>query len=265
MNVFGTKFIELYEKYGSYEYFKSEELEGFGEVLEFQAPADIYNNCFKIAREKAQYTMDYSQELKIRTPKEKVIKQFKGVLAETAIHLYLVKECGIPFDKVHRWDLERSSFRYSSNEYDLRFLTDSGELSIESRASDSYKTSLDEFVKKYDIIGKYSNSKKVGKKTADLYIRPVYQCESRFSEKEWKSKLYETFDMIQSRFLKLYLVSGATKEEMYGESGYKKNMSQGETIYQCLRITAAGDMNRISDIIRCRYAQSGGRPDGPED
>lgn len=196
MNVFGTKFIELYEKYGSYEYFKSEELEGFGEVLEFQAPADIYNNCFKIAREKAQYTMDYSQELKIRTPKEKVIKQFKGVLAETAIHLYLVKECGIPFDKVHRWDLERSSFRYSSNEYDLRFLTDSGELSIESRASDSYKTSLDEFVKKYDIIGKYSNSKKVGEKTADLYIRPVYQCESRFSEKEWKSKLYETFDMI---------------------------------------------------------------------
>ena len=73
----------------------------------------MYNNCVKIAREKARYTMDYSQSLVLRPPEEKEIKQFKGILAETAIQLYLVQKCRIPFHQVHRWDLERDSIAKS--------------------------------------------------------------------------------------------------------------------------------------------------------
>lgn len=264
MNAFGKEFTELYGRYRDYPYFCTAELD-FGMVLEFQAPADIYNHCYKIAREKSKYTMDYSQKLSIRTPKEKEIKQFKGILAETAIQLYLIQICRIPFDSVHRWDLERDTFQYTPNEYDLKISTEKKELLIESRASDSYKTSLDKFVKYYDIIGKYSNRKKTNEKKADIYMRPVYQFIPCVKAEEWKDKLYETYQMIQSKSLKLYLVSGATEAQMYGEKSYTKNMSQGDTVYQCLKIMDAGDMNRISEVIRDKYAQLGGRLDESED
>ena len=287
MNRYGKEFIDICKKYSDFQYFYEKELD-FGTVLEFRAPADMYNNCVKIAREKARYTMDYSQSLVLRRPEEKEIKQFKGILAETAIQLYLVQKCRIPFHQVHRWDLERDTFQSASNEYDLKITAANGEntngkianrevanrevtnrkianrkianreITIESRASDSYKTSLDSFVRQYDIIGKYSNSRKTNEKKADVYMRPVYQFTSCMNKTEHKSKLYETYKMIQSRELQLYLVSGATKEEMYGERSYTKNMDQGSTIYRCLKIMDAGDIKRISEIISRRFLQLDG-------
>lgn len=254
MNKYGKEFIDICKEYDTYQYFDEVEL-NFGTVLEFQAPMDMYNNCVKIAREKSKYTMDYSQNLTIRPRVEKEIKQFKGILAETAIQLYLVQKCGIPFYQVHRWDLERDTFQDASNEYDLKITAAKGEISIESRASDSYKTSLVSFVRYYDIIGKYSNSRKTHEKKADIYMRPVYQFPRRVDEKEHNNKLYDTYEMIQSGELRLYLVSGATKEEMYGERSYMKNMAQGRTTYQCLKIKDAGDMKRISEIIFRRFVE----------
>ncbi len=264
MNKLGREFTELYEKYKEYPFFTEVELD-FGSVLEFNAPADIYNNCYKIAREKSKYTMSYAQNLIIRKPKEKVIKQFKGILAETAIQFYLIQKCRIPFDKVHRWDLERDTFRYAAGEYDLKITTKREEMFIESRSSDSYKTSLDEFISRYDIIGKYSNSVKMNEKKADLYLRPVYQFVPCIKEEERGAILYNTYKMIGSKQLRLYLVSGATKEEMYGKKSYMKSMSQNKTTYRCLRITDAGDMNRISEIICRKFIQLGGCLDGTED
>lgn len=264
MNQFGREFTELFKKYKNYQYFREVKLD-FGIVLEFHAPADIYNNCYKIAREKAKFTMSYSQRLILRAPKEKVIKQFKGVLAETAIHLYLIQVCNIPFNAVHRWDLERDTFEYSPNEYDLKITTGEKAIFIESRSSDSYKTSLESFVKYYDIIGKYSNKRKRGEKEADIYMRPVYQFEPCIKAEERTEKLYETYKMIQSKSLKLYLVSGAVREEMYGPNSYAKNMLQGDTIYQCLKIIDAGDMKRISGVICNKYAQLGGYLDESKD
>lgn len=263
MNEFGKEFIELYKKYRGYQYFVEVKLD-FGMVLEFKAPSDIYNNCYKIAREKANYTMDYSQSLGKRTLEEKIIKQFKGILAEASIQLYLVQKCNIPFDKVHRWDLERNSFKFSLNEYDVKIVTERGDISIESRASDSYKTPLNVFVKYYDIIGKYSNQRKIGEKIADLYLRTVYQFMPCIEEKERRDMLFQTYRMIQAKSLRLYLVSGATREEMYGKKSYMKSMQQGETLYQCLKIKDAGDMNRISKIICNKYTQLGGCLDEPE-
>lgn len=257
MNKFGKEFIELYNENRTYPYFNEVKLD-FGIVLEFHAPAGLYNNCYKIAREKAKYTMDYSQNLSKRSWEEKVIKQFKGILAEMSIQLYLIQKCKIPFHHIYRWDLVRDTFQYASKEYDLKISTEHKELFIESRSSDSYKTSLGRFIEYYDIIGKYSNRIKTSERKADLYIRPVYQFAPCIRQEEWKDKLFETYQMIQSNSLKLYLVSGATKEEMYGEKSYTKNMSQGETTYRCLKITDAGDMNRISEVICDQYTQLGG-------
>lgn len=274
MNEYGKEFIDICKEYNTYQYFDEEELD-FGTVLEFHAPADMYNNCVKIAREKARYTMDYSQNLTIRSRVEKEIKQFKGILAETAIQLYLVQKCGIPFKQVHRWDLERDTFQSASNEYDLKItaaneeITDeeitnreitnrkitNRKITIESRASDSYKTTLESFVRYYDIIGKYSNSRKTSEKKADIYMRPVYQFTPCVSKREHDNKLYETYEMIQSKELRLYLVSGATKDEMFGEWSYMKNMFQGSTMYRCLKIKDAGDMKRISEIIFRRFVE----------
>ncbi len=264
VNDFGKEFAEAYKENKNYPYFIEVKLD-FGIVLAFNAPAAIYNNCFKIAREKAKYTMDYSQKLSVRTQEEKTIKQFKGILAETAVQLYLILQCNIPFDKVYRWDLERESFKNASGEYDIKIVTETKDLFIESRASDSYVTTLNGFVKYYDIIGAYSNLRKTNEKIADLYLRPVYQFVPCIKREEWSDKLYETYKMLQAKSLRLYLVSGATKEEMYGENSYTKNMNQGETLYRCLKIADAGDINRISEIICDKFTQLGGCLDERED
>ena len=223
--------------------------EGEFAIVEFMPVNSILNNCYKIAVEKAKYTMDEGQDLQIRNRRKKIINQFKGIMAETAIQLYLLERCNFKIDSVKRWDLERESFAYTNNEYDIKITQSGIDFFIESRSSSSYKTDLKHFMMYYDIIGKYANQRKTNERISDLYVRPVFQyVNCTLTQDEYEQEIFNTFDDISAKRLKLYLVAVAGKNEMYGPRGYKKNMGQGKTRYQCIKIKDAHDIRAILAI-----------------
>lgn len=249
MNQFGKEFKKLYEENQQHEFFIDHEID-LGDktfaVVEFVPVNSILNNCYKIARVKARYTMDESQSLEIREPEKKVINQFKGIMAETAIHIYLHRRCNFSIEDIHRWDLERTTFTDAHNEYDLKISRNGVDYFIESRSSSSYRSGLDQFMLRYDIIGKYSNRRKSSEKVSDMYVRPVFQYVNRtLTKDEYELAVYDTCSDISDKNLKLFLVAVAGKDEMYGEHGYTKNMRQGYTKYQCIKIKDAHDIAAV--------------------
>lgn len=252
MNFFGEEFYRLYKENQQHEFFVDYAIDLGDEtfaVVEFQPVNSILNNCYKIAIEKARHTMDEGQNLQIRSRQKKVINQFKGIMAETAIHIYLHRRCDFPLEVIHRWDLERKDFTNASNEYDLKITNNGIDYLIESRSSSSYQTGLDRFMQYYDIIGKYSNRRKNNEKISDMYIRPVFQYIGRtMTQNEYRYAIKNTFADIRNNELKLFLVAVAGKDEMYGTNGYTKNMGQGQTVYQCIKIKDAHDISSVPMI-----------------
>jgi len=254
MNRFGEEFYRIYNGGGTQSCFAEDFLELNGRkfsVAQFRPNAAILNNCYKIAREKSRYTMDEGQDLVRRRNSRKLINQFKGIMAEAAVHIFIHQCCGFPLAEIQRWDLEREDFQYASNEYDLKISCGQRNFYIESRSSSSYQSSLQKFMLDYDIIGKYSNEKKQLEKAADLYVRPVFQYSPPYMSGEaYNVRIDDTFEDIKSGRLTLWLVAAAGKKEMYGPKGYQKNMGQGSTRYQCIRIQDAGDMRSIVPVYR---------------
>ncbi|MCI9081618.1 MAG: hypothetical protein HFI70_04740 [Lachnospiraceae bacterium] len=253
MNEFGKEFYKLYQETDDHDYFLHYFFLINGRefhIVEFVPVNSILNNCHKIAVEKARYTRDEGQDAKTREPARKVINQFKGIMAETAIHIFLNRECGFSLDCISRWDLVRPDFKSAENEYDIKVNEGGREFCIESRSSSSYRTSLEEFMQEYDIIGKYTNAVKRQEKKSDLYIRPVFQYENpNMTKKEYQKAVGDTYQDISENSLKLFLVAAAGKEEMYGSKGYYKNMGQGSTRYRCIKIRNAHDMDFIKTYI----------------
>ncbi len=253
MNKYGKEFYKLYQQTDGHDYFLHHEIIIGGRrfhVVEFVPVKSILNNCYKIADEKAKYTRDEGQDAKMREPAKKVINQFKGIMAEAAIHIFLNRECGFPLESISRWDLERSDFKSAENEYDIKVNNRGRDFCIESRSSGSYHTSLREFMQRYDIIGKYTNEIKRQEKKSDLYIRPVFQYTNPDMDNgEYKKAVEHTYQDISENSLKLFLTAAAGKEEMYGSKGYYKNMRQGSTQYRCIRIRDAYDMDFVKTYI----------------
>lgn len=253
MNQYGKEFYEMYRKTDGHDYFFHYEIPVKGRgfhIVEFVPVNAILNNCYKIAVEKAKYTRNEGQDARTRQADRKVINQFKGIMAEAAIHIFLDRECGFPLEHILRWDLERPDFKSPENEYDIKVNDRGREFCIESRSSSSYRTSLEEFMQQYDIIGKYTNEIKRQERTSDLYIRPVFQYENPNMTKEtYQKAVAHTYRDISENSLKLFLVAAAGKEEMYGFKGYDKNMTQGSTQYRCIKIRDAHDMDFVKAYI----------------
>lgn len=252
MNKYGEEFYELYNANREHDYFVDLNIRmehGNFAVVEFVPVNSILNNCYKIAVEKAKHTMDESQSLKKREKDKKIINQFKGIMAEAAIHIYLDQRCDFSINNIFRWDLERTNFDNANNEYDIKILQNGVDYVIESRSSSSYRTDLPRFMKYYDIIGKYSNQRKNNERVSDMYIRPVFQyINLSLTKEQYEERVYRTFSDISSNTLKLYLVASVGKDEMYGEHGYEKSMGQGPTKYQCIKIKDAHDIESIEEI-----------------
>ncbi|MEY8390861.1 hypothetical protein AALA98_05730 [Lachnospiraceae bacterium 45-W7] len=249
MNKYGEEFYQMYQKTEGHDYFQHHRITVEGRefhVVEFIPVNSILNNCYKIAVEKAKYTRDEGQDAQIREAGRKEINQFKGIMAETAIHIFLNRECEFPLENISRWDLVRPDFMSPENEYDIKVNNKGREFYLESRSSSSYHTSLEKFMQQYDIIGKYTNEIKRQERKSDLYIRPVFQyVNPNMNKDEYKKAVERTYQDIREKQLKLFLVAAAGKEEMYGFKGYDKNMAQGSTQYRCIKIRNAHDMDYV--------------------
>lgn len=201
------------------------------QVLKVNLNDDIINHALQIAKEKSQFTMNADQNAVSRTEDAKLLSAFRGILAETAIQV-LLEQC-MNFNKVEikRFDLERASFKYSSDEYDLKLIVDNQSYEIESRSSENYKYTLREGLEKLDIIGAYTNFKKIGENPSDFYIRPLYQYNPVTGRQE--RSLAEYIHKLKNGEITLFLTAGTDLDTME-RYGRLKKMGQKNTEFRCL-------------------------------
>ncbi|HFK1681937.1 TPA: hypothetical protein ACGXND_001755 [Bacillus tropicus] len=185
-------------------------------ILKCETNKEIIDHVKKITEEKEKYTMDLSQNLDFRDRNEKLTKLFQGIYAETYLHKLLELVLNSKNFSVLRWDLERPSFQYNTDEYDLKIIKDSTiEYTVESRSSQNYKYSLRYGVENFDIIGPYVNSVKTQEDYNDFYLRPLFQYADHSTNNSMENN-YSTFtDLLLQDSISLYIITGCHKEMMY--------------------------------------------------
>lgn len=195
--------------------------------------ADILNHCWKIALEKAKKTMDQNQAGKKRTADIKVINQFRGVLAETIVHLYLYNVCNHPFDKIVRYDLVRETFDYDPEEYDIMLTFDSPEkknLELEIRSSHNPFSNLSRYLSKRGVLCTYTNHYKQKENVKDISLAVVYDIPDYSGKLEDDKRKKFVADLKNNRY-KIYLVTHCATKKVFLEKGEITNLGQGDTKY----------------------------------
>lgn len=200
------------------------------------ATAELNLNL-EMAKEKAQYTMDYSQSGDIRSPEVKINKAFQGILAEYAVHKFINEVLSVPYSNIRRYDIERTDFQYRANEeFDIKIFQNNSWLDCEIRSSISSGYPVYTTFNNMDIIGPYYNAYKRGfEQIADFYIRPFYI----MNNKNFNIKSSSLYDALLNDEGKLYILTGATKQD-FTKYSYIQSMNQGETEYRAIKIREVG-------------------------
>lgn len=201
------------------------------QVLKVNMNEALIQHALKIAQIKSQYTMNANQAEEARTPEQKLLSAFRGILAETAVHILLEKYLNTTKTAIKRFDLERESFEYSSDEYDLQLIYNHHSYEMESRSSENYKQDLAKGLERLDILGTYTNGTKIKEEPAEFYIRPLYQYTNFTGFQERNINKY--IHMLRQEEIILYLTSGTDRETM-AKYGRLKPMGQNNTLYRCL-------------------------------
>ena len=83
------------------------------------------------------------------------------------IHILLIDRYGF---NVLRYDLERQTFEYKTDEYDLKIVINDNCYEVESRSSNIHYECIENFIKNDVIIGPYGNSIKPTDEFADFHF-----------------------------------------------------------------------------------------------
>jgi len=202
--------------------------------------SEIMKCAVNIAKEKSNFTMNQNQAGVLRSEVVKLKKSTQGVLAEMFIHFLLLERYNF---NVLRYDLERPTFIYSTEEYDLKIIDDYGfEYEVESRSSNIHHTAIKRFVKEDVIIGPYGNKFKTMDVFADFHFRPVYMPNFEPFKEEFGETIYNS-DMFNGKIL-LVITGVATKEDFMNFS-YKVSLGQKGTTYYVVRADVAGDVSTM--------------------
>lgn len=231
MNDFKNKFNELIDKKveSNYEFFTKSNCDINNQkwvYYKFNYDSEILQNAVELATTKSNFTMDYNQNARKRASDEKIKKSAQGILGEIAIQLFFKEILNI---EVKRFDLERTSFEYSSKEYDLKYGNENNEKFIEVRTSNAHNTRICKFIETDVIIGPYISTMKHTDKIVDLHFRPVY---------------FPSFDKEGENNFDLIIFGCASKEEMQKLS-FESNLGQENALYRVIKIVKCGDADEI--------------------
>lgn len=219
-------------------------------ILKVIPNADIISHALDIAKEKAEYTMAEDQGERIRTNEGKVLSAFRGVFAETAIQILFETVLNNYEDlEIIRYDIERETFEYKPEEYDVRIKNKNNVYDLEIRSSENYKYDLKGGLEKLDIIGEYTNSTKVSEEYSDYYVRPLYHYKPTTYKQEKNLSSY--IDKLKKGEIILYITAGT---DLYSMNKYSKikNLGQEKTKYRCLWMQhpKAKDIKDFINIIK---------------
>lgn len=247
--LYKNEFISLYnkKKENGYRFFDeySKDIEGVEfKYLVCNIDLDILKCAIHLAKEKSKFTMNQNQA---RIPRDKVTKLTKsaqGVLAEMFIHILLIDRYGF---NVLRYDLERQTFEYKTDEYDLKIVINDNCYEVESRSSNIHYECIENFIKNDVIIGPYGNSIKPTDEFADFHFRPIYTPDFiPFCEKG--GKYYYDQNMINGK-IKLIITGVATKEDFIKNS-YKTSLGQKGTMYYVVKANQIGDIKEMDNKFK---------------
>jgi len=243
MNIYGKEFIDLvnnskekllvFPAEKTIKFFKDKKKYGVN-VIELSYEnfnKNLIKNCYKIAREKAKKTMDYNQAEEKRDKKIKIVNQFKGVLAEAIVHLYLHYECKISLQKIHRYDLERENFEYNQEEYDIKLdIDDSNTLQLEIRSSNNPFKNLSSYLMKRGVICAYVNNVKQQENFKDISISVIYDLLNHIGPLG-EEKIFNFFKDFKENNYKIYLILHCSTKECCESCHEIKSYNQRETKY----------------------------------
>ena len=206
--------------------------------------SQILNCAIELAKEKSHFTMDQNQANVPREPVVKLEKCAQGVLAEMFVHFLLVDRYGLD---VLRYDLERPTFEYKNDEYDLKIVASNNCYKVESRSSNVHHKSVSKFVNEDVIIGPYGNARKAADELADFHFRPIYMPDfCHFYEKD--ESYHYNQNMINGT-VKLVITGVATKEEFLKYS-YETSLGQHGTRYSVVDAKKIGDVSCMDEKFK---------------
>jgi hypothetical protein len=212
--------------------------------LECNIDEDILEVAIKLAQEKSKFTMDANQAGIHREQIVKIQKSGQGIMAEMFLHFLFIERYNLD---IIRYDLERDTFDYSTEEYDLMIISEDKQFEIESRSSNIRRKSLREFIQNDVIIGPYGNRVKSMDSFADFHFRPVYI-------QEFLPPLFDSDGdfIIDSRMIdktnRLFITGCATKDEMI-EKSFKGSLGQYGTTYHLIKVISVGDVVEMDEKI----------------
>lgn len=244
-----NQFLSLYEKKKKegYVFFKEVEEEiNFKPFtfLECNIDLEILKCAVEMGKEKSKFTMNENQAGIPRSQAMKIKKASQGILAEMFVHFLLVERYGL---NVKRFDLERETFEYSDNEYDLKIIVDTKEYEVESRSSNIHHFSVRKFVKDDVIIGPYGNSVKIMDEYADFHFRPIYLPEFYPFSFETEKAVYNK-KMIDGT-IRLVITGVATKQDFI-DFGRNSSMGQKGTTYHVVDVLKIGDVKVMDEKFK---------------
>ena len=200
---------------------------------------DLLKCAIELAKEKSKFTMNQNQASIPRDSMTKLQKCAQGVLAEMFIHILLVQRYGFC---VLRYDLERQTFVYSTEEYDLKIFVSDVFYEVESRSSNIHHKSIEKFIMDDVIIGPYGNKVKIEDELADFHFRPIYM--PNFNPFIFvNGKYYYAKNMINGD-VKLIITGVATKEDFL-KYGFRQTLGQKGTSYQVIKNLDVGDIDAM--------------------
>ena len=210
---------------------------------------DLIDNCYNIAVEKAQKTISQDQAGNIRPFKIKVINQFRGILAETIVHLFLYYKCNISMRNINRYDLERETFDYKPEEYDIKVVVNNEVKELEIRSSNNPYNSLEEYLTNRGVICKYTNRFKLSENIKDLSIAVIY--DKKDHQGPLNQKQREIFmEEFSDNNYKIYLVTNCATKKAVEDFGEIKNYGQDKTKYIEVPFFAISSQNyHIKNLI----------------
>ena len=207
--------------------------------ISFNIDKELLVCAVELAKEKSNYTMAQNQASVPRDWVTKVQKCAQGVLAEMFIHVLLTQRYGF---EVKRYDLERETFIYSVEEYDLKIIVDGFEYEVESRSSNIHHTRIEDFILNDVIIGPYGNKCKTRDELADFHFRPIYMPE--FVPFVQVNGKYYYSQNLTNGDVKLVITGVATKEDFLNYS-YIASLGQRGTTYNVVNAIDIGDVDAM--------------------
>ncbi len=214
---------------------------------------ELIKNIYNISLEKAEKTMKLNQNLEEREQYIKIIKSFRGILAETIVHLYLHYICEIPIDKIKRYDLERETFEYKKEEYDIKICSSHQNTPcyiIEVRSSNNPYENIEDYLAERGIICAYTNNQKKTEEAKDISIAIIYKLSGH--KGNLKEKMEKNFfeDFYENKYTIYFPTHCALKETCYNLSK-KTNLGQNNTEYYIVPFSAISDSKyHIKNIIK---------------